>query len=734
MLLFAAFWLASPRTEGQEPSDEYWDVSSDAIQTYYQAGVPHVDAFGNLRDVYEAGVSFLPIGIYGADVCRSAATIDWSPYIGPTSIDSDGDGVPNWTWNGTYELAVDLVDVPPSEPPFPSTPDRVRVHSGLYDITTVSLNTLPAGERLRWAVVPSPALAHLLSGGAILEQAEIGPLPCPADETHDPNVVQTLADGGFNFAVTTPHPATYIRLKEAAGIQDFKFVLDASKPSAFCQLLFTENLFASDQAVPPGQGYSEDAANIFGWLTEDEPLAWSVNALAACVPEPGCTDTNMDGALERLRRKYEEHRGTSQLIFHVEAAPPPISFTTCDPGGKWEESVQIGDVGNHDLYLKDFTLPLTSLRPIADSMTRQTNALVAQAVQAGSHQKPSWFTAQAWTKMPAIVPTLVSPTFPTPQENQATIYTAIVHGATGITYWILDGVRTRDIGQVGVRPSIPTSYPEQLATQNAPPEYRTAGEELWAGIAALNQELKDIEHILFAPTSASEYQVAVKAPGQPDLAPVHTMLKLAEGTQYLIAVNMEDSAVDAQFTFTPGTLAEVQMQVTSNEGPSTATIAGDVLSDTLEPFGVRVYRLISPDSDADGTPDYADDSDSDGCTDGQELQTAEGSEAAGGLRDPSYFWDFLDVPTVSGKDFRVDGFDIGAVVNRFGTARGTPPTKAEALAEALTPPTDTTGYHAASDRDSPDPGANVWNVRPPNGFIDGFDISFVVFQFGHSCA
>ena len=92
------------------------------------------------------------------------------------------------------------------------------------------------------------------------------------------------------------------------------------------------------------------------------------------------------------------------------------------------------------------------------------------------------------------------------------------------------------------------------------------------------------------------------------------------------------------------------------------------------------------------------------------------------------------MPTASGKDFRVDVFDVGAVVARFGTARGAPPTQEEALAEALSPPTDTTGYYAASDRDSPVPGANVWNLRPPNGFIAGFDISFVVFQFGHSCA
>ncbi len=81
----------------------------------------------------------------------------------------------------------------------------------------------------------------------------------------------------------------------------------------------------------------------------------------------------------------------------------------------------------------------------------------------------------------------------------------------------------------------------------------------------------------------------------------------------------------------------------------------------------------------------------------------------------------------------IDGFDIGDVVGRFGTVSDPPLTKEEALAEALTPPTDTTSYHAASDRDVPDPEANVWNLGPPTGNIDGFDIGGVVVQFGHTC-
>ena len=126
------------------------------------------------------------------------------------------------------------------------------------------------------------------------------------------------------------------------------------------------------------------------------------------------------------------------------------------------------------------------------------------------------------------------------------------------------------------------------------------------------------------------------------------------------------------------------------------------------------------------------DTDNDGCTNAKELEPKSLASAGGG-RDPDYFWDFFDTWATGSRTGNIDGFDIGDVVGRFGTVSNPPLTKEEALAEALTPPGDTTSYHASADRDTPDPEANVWNLGPPNGTIDGFDIGFVVFQFGHSC-
>jgi hypothetical protein len=127
------------------------------------------------------------------------------------------------------------------------------------------------------------------------------------------------------------------------------------------------------------------------------------------------------------------------------------------------------------------------------------------------------------------------------------------------------------------------------------------------------------------------------------------------------------------------------------------------------------------------------DTDGDGCSDEQEL----GPQASlGGQRDPESFWDFFDVPVgdPAARDRRVNVLDIGAVIVRFGSARETPPTKEEALAEALSPPPPAPAYHAASDRGGPIPGQDLWNLLPPDGSINIIDIGAVVVQFGHTCA
>jgi acyl-homoserine lactone acylase PvdQ len=104
------------------------------------------------------------------------------------------------------------------------------------------------------------------------------------------------------------------------------------------------------------------------------------------------------------------------------------------------------------------------------------------------------------------------------------------------------------------------------------------------------------------------------------------------------------------------------------------------------------------------------DTDGDGCTDAQENGL---DEALGGRRNYLNEWDFYDI---DGNEL-IDLFnDIFAVAEGFGQVPGDG------------------GYSTALDRSAAPPGADVWDMGPPNGTIDLFvDIFGVAYQFGHRC-
>ena len=166
------------------------------------------------------------------------------------------------------------------------------------------------------------------------------------------------------------------------------------------------------------------------------------------------------------------------------------------------------------------------------------------------------------------------------------------------------------------------------------------------------------------------------------------------------------------------------------DAASLGLLAGDDVD------AVKCLASKDPLADSDGDTilngDDPDD-DNDGCTD---VQEADSIPALGGQRNPHNYWDFYDTPAgmPPARDKVVNIIDIGAVVLRFATVSDPPPTKEEAFAQAFTPPTDLTSYHAAFDRGGPIPGENLWNLQPPDGTINIIDIGAMVIQFSHTCA
>ncbi len=136
------------------------------------------------------------------------------------------------------------------------------------------------------------------------------------------------------------------------------------------------------------------------------------------------------------------------------------------------------------------------------------------------------------------------------------------------------------------------------------------------------------------------------------------------------------------------------------------------------------------------------DSDKDGCLDVAEEQVLLGSQSSGGLRNPAYYWDFMDVPsgTLLRRDKAVAIADIAALVARFGSSDATPgafdrnsdPTSAP-MAPVL-PSGNRANYHPAYDRGGTITGQDPWDLFPANGSIGVGDIAVAVIQFGHTCA
>lgn len=162
---------------------------------------------------------------------------------------------------------------------------------------------------------------------------------------------------------------------------------------------------------------------------------------------------------------------------------------------------------------------------------------------------------------------------------------------------------------------------------------------------------------------------------------------------------------------------------------------GDSFPDATDNCPLIVNDQTDGDADGAGAACDPDDTivdfDQDGCADGEEQDN---NQQLGGRRNASLFWDYFDTPDAAGnRDKAVSVSDISRIVARFGSSQMTPPTKPEALAQALGVPPAAPAYNASFDRTAAMAGQGAWQTNMPNGSITVLDISLEVGSFGHSC-
>ncbi len=184
---------------------------------------------------------------------------------------------------------------------------------------------------------------------------------------------------------------------------------------------------------------------------------------------------------------------------------------------------------------------------------------ISRAVDAVGQQKPVWAIVGAFSYTnPDTDPFPFR--FATPVQMRAQVYSSIIHGATGIVYFIWDSYISRAGGVIGIAPEPRAEgYSPTAFQQPATLEQLQKSVELWNSVSAINQELISLSPAILSPTVSPDdlsYNMQLSnlsAPNNTALysnTPIRTLLKRdQDGSYILMAVNLDNRSLDVTFRF-----------------------------------------------------------------------------------------------------------------------------------------------------------------------------------------
>jgi len=186
---------------------------------------------------------------------------------------------------------------------------------------------------------------------------------------------------------------------------------------------------------------------------------------------------------------------------------------------------------------------------------------ISRATYATNQQKPVWAIVGAFEST-APDNSSFPFRFPTPTQLRAQVYTALIHGATGIVYFAWDSYITRGAGLNGISPNpqaagyLPNNPGGDVS---ATAQQVQQSLQLWNTTTRINGELAELAPAILSPTLASSelsYSVQLSNLSAPDNTslysntPIRTLLKKDQSGNYiLLAVNMDSRSMDATFDF-----------------------------------------------------------------------------------------------------------------------------------------------------------------------------------------
>jgi len=255
---------------------------------------------------------------------------------------------------------------------------------------------------------------------------------------------------------------------------------------------------------------------------------------------------------------------------------------------KWNTA---GGISCHNNY------PILYRRRRVRSIGAEPNAIpqtTTLAVAINKEQKPVWLVLAA-NETPGIQ-SVYAMRFATPIQLRAMVYTAIIHGATGIHYFILDSAISRNGGQIGFSPEPRAAYGAIKWSGNdrsvpATPMQMAQSKALWEAARYINHELQELTPVVLSPTVGAEVNYTVTVEGESVTAtPIRCLLKPhPDGGYVLLSVNMDDAVLDVTHRF-PEPLAEAGVMF-ENGPPTELAEDGKSFSIVYEPFDTHVIRV-----------------------------------------------------------------------------------------------------------------------------------------------
>lgn len=252
---------------------------------------------------------------------------------------------------------------------------------------------------------------------------------------------------------------------------------------------------------------------------------------------------------------------------------------------QWDKWAREGDLSVHDNYavherISTFTNPV---RHVARSVSF-ARSLVPE-------NRPLWFVIQAFSSEDR------GWTMPTASEYRGMAMAALIHGASGIVTFAFDSFVTRDDHVLGIAPAPLADYGAGLPDYNGDGKAHRVAQDmelaqsvtLWNEISDFNHYLEQLGPLPLLPNRPD--QLSVFAPARDGLSnPVRVALKRDGDIWHVFAVNLLAAAVDTEFRLQDSTAALLESNYPYGPQRRHAIVDG-VWRDTIEPLGVRVYRI-----------------------------------------------------------------------------------------------------------------------------------------------